>query len=342
MAERTRMRLSQEERLLILGIREQADAVGLKIEDIPDGWLKSKTSSIRFKNPNFKPKEEKDLEEAARSLIEDMKNHSPSYPVIKRKPSSESHCLVLDPADVHLGKLASSFETGEEYNNQIAVQRVKEGVQGILDKASGFNIDQIILVAGNDILHVDTPKRTTTSGTPQDTDGMWYNNFMLAVQLYVDVIEMLLPVADVHFMYNPSNHDYTHGFFLAQSVKAWFRQSKNITFDCSIAHRKYFRYHNTLIGTSHGDGAKMQDLPMLMATESKQWWSESDHRYMYVHHLHHKWSKDVFSVCVEGLRSPSGTDSWHHRNGYQHAPKAIEGFLHHQQHGQIARLTHIF
>jgi hypothetical protein len=48
------------------------------------------------------------------------------------------------------------------------------------------------------------------------------------------------------------------------------------------------------------------------------------------------------SVCVETLRSPSGADSWHHRNGYQHAPKAIEGFIHHPEHGQVARLTHLF
>ena len=51
---------------------------------------------------------------------------------------------------------------------------------------------------------------------------------------------------------------------------------------------------------------------------------------------------DFIGVTVESLRSPSGTDSWHHRNGYQHSPKAIEGFIHHPEHGQIARLTHIF
>ena len=50
----------------------------------------------------------------------------------------------------------------------------------------------------------------TTSGTPQDTDGMRYDNFMLAKKLYVDVLEMILTVADVHFVYNPSNHDFVH------------------------------------------------------------------------------------------------------------------------------------
>jgi hypothetical protein len=50
---------------------------------------------------------------------------------------------------------------------------------------------------------------------------------------------------------------------------------------------------------------------------------EYKHRYIYTQH--HKTSKDYAGITVESLRSPSGTDSWHHRNG-QHAPKAVEGF----------------
>lgn len=253
----------------------------------------------------------------------------------------DEHLLIVDPADIHIGKLAESFETGEDYNNQIAVQRVREGVEGILHKARGFRIDKILFVGGNDILHIDTPRRMTTSGTPQDTEGMWYSNFLIAKELYIEVLNRLLKVADVHFVYNPSNHDYTHGFFLADVIQTYFKDCKNITFDCSIAHRKYFVYGDNLIGTSHGDGGKTQDLPLTMAHESPDW-SRCKHRYFYIHHFHHKVSKDYMGVCVEALRSPSGTDSWHHRNQYQHAPKAIEGFIHHPKFGQIARLTHLF
>jgi hypothetical protein len=250
--------------------------------------------------------------------------------------------LVVDPADIHIGKLCEAFETGEDYNNQIAVKRVKDGVQGILDKCTGFNIDKILFIGGNDILHIDTPRRTTTAGTPQDTDGMWYSNFLIAKQLYVDILETLLSVADVHFTFNPSNHDYTHGFFLADVIQTWFRGCDNITFDCSIAHRKGYLYGKNLIGTTHGDGAKHGDLPLLLATEFPHEWSISKHRYVYTHHVHHKTSKDIMSVCVESLRSPSGTDSWHHRNGYQHSPKAVEAFIHHKDFGQVCRISHIF
>ena len=217
----------------------------------------------------------------------------------------------------------------------------KLSLANITQKTKGFPIDKILFIGGNDILHIDTPKRTTTSGTPQDTDGMWHTNFLIAKELYIDVLKRLLEVADVHFVFNPSNHDFTHGFFLADVIKTYFKDCKNITFDCDLTHRKYFKYYNNLIGTSHGDGAKTQDLPLLMAQESKDW-SGTKHRYVYTHHVHHKTSKDFIGVTVESLRSPSSADGWHSRNGYQHAPKAIEGFLHSKEHGQIARITHVF
>ena len=275
------------------------------------------------------------------SIIEDIKKHSPIYKKYKREENTDGYLLVLDPADIHIGKLCDAIETGDEYNNKIAVKRVLNGVDGILDNVKGFNVDKILFVIGNDVLHIDNPKRTTTSGTPQDTDGMWHTNFLIAKKLYVDVIERLLLHSDVHVVYNPSNHDYTNGFFLAQVIQAHFTNCSNITFDTSISHRKYYVYYDNLIGTTHGDGAKVTDLPLLMAHESKKW-SECTKRYWYTHHLHHKVAKDYMGVSVETLRSPSGTDSWHSRNGYTHAPKAVEGFLHHKKHGQVARFTHFF
>lgn len=323
----------------ILNASQEAD---VNIEDLKHGWLKTENASLFFKNPDYKEKEQREIENFFKEHLKQVKEYSPKYPKITREKSKDGHLLVIDPADIHIGKLCESFETGEDYNNQIAVQRVLEGVKGVLDKSQGFNIDKILFIGGNDILHIDMPQRKTTSGTPQDTDGMWYSNFLIAKQLYVEVLENLMSIADVHFTFNPSNHDYTHGFFLADVIQTHFRNCDNITFDCSIAHRKGFRYGKNLIGTTHGDGAKHSDLPLLMATEFPLDWAETKHRYVYTHHVHHKTSKDYIGVTVESLRSPSGTDSWHHRNGYQHNPKAVEGFIHHKEFGQVARITHIF
>lgn len=319
-------------------LEEECKKIGVPVPSVKHYWHKGKHFSI-----NVSASKQKSWDEIKDDIIAQMQSYAPVYPKIERNDDSEEgYLLVIDPADVHIGKLASAFETGDEYNNSIAIDRVLKGVAGIVDKSRGFKIEQILFIGGNDILHIDTPKRMTTSGTPQDTDGMWYDNFLLAKELYVRCLESLMLMAPVHFVFNPSNHDYTNGFFLADVIKSWFRNCEDITFDCSIAHRKYYRWFNNLIGTTHGDGAKQADLPLLMAQESPQSWAMSKHRYIYTHHVHHKTSKDYAGVTVESLRSPSGTDSWHSRNGYQHAPKAVEGFIHCKRNGQVARITHLF
>jgi hypothetical protein len=330
------------------GVYQATNRIDVQNNAVRHLWMEirddegKKRGNAFVKNPNFLQEEHRLIEYLRNELIADIQKFTPKFPKLEREKDKKSYLLVLDPADIHLGKLCSSFETGEEYNNQIAVKRVHDGIDGILNKVSSFNIDKILFIGGNDILHIDNAKSTTTSGTFQDSSDMWYNNFMIAKKLYIEVLLKLLSIADVHFTFNPSNHDYTNGFFLAQVIEVYFKDCKNITFDNSIAHRKGFRYYNNLIGTTHGDGAKINDLPLLMAQEYSQYWSETKHRYVYTHHVHHKTSKDYIGITIESLRSPSGTDSWHHRNGYQHSPKAVEGFLHCKQNGQIARITHLF
>ena len=325
----------------LMDIEEYCEHYALDYSKIRS-WKLITHTAVPYYNVVFYETHNQEEESLRDQLIKDLQQYSPKFPKLERVEDNNSYLLVIDPADIHIGKLASAFETGETYNNQIAVQRVLSGVRGILEKVSPYKIDKILFIGGNDILHIDTPKRTTTSGTHQDTDGMWHSNFLIAKQLYIDVLEMLLSVADVHFTFNPSNHDYMNGFFLAQVIEAYFKNCENITFDCSIAHRKGFKYHNNLIGTTHGDGAKQDLLPLLMAQEFPIEWSQTKHRYIYTHHVHHKTSKDYIGITVESLRSPSGTDSWHSRNGYQHAPKAVEAFLHCKDNGQVARITHLF
>ena len=184
-----------------------------------------------------------DLLEDIQNLIE---NYSPKYPKIKRVKGE--HLLVINPADIHIGKLAVALETGDDYNTEIAYNRVLEGVTGLISKAKGFSIDRVLFCVGNDVLHIDNVYNTTTAGTPQDTDGKWWQHFEVALKLYVKCVEILRQVAPVDVVHSMSNHDYQSGFHLAHSLKSWFRNTKDVTFDISVAHRKYYKYGSNLIG----------------------------------------------------------------------------------------------
>lgn len=346
--EQKRFRLKPEEEEAIIEyrrVRDESDGMGIDYKNVRGGWLKSKEVSLNFVNPDFKGSGVA-YEDVRDRFIADAKAHSPSYPKIKRPKQKEEYLLCINLSDLHIGKLVSKTGTGEEYNSDIAIRLAKEAVSSLLHTASGYAITQIVLPLGNDILHVDGSKPFTTKGTVQDTSGTWHDNFINAREMYVAIIEMMLSVADVHLIHVPSNHDYASGFFLSDSVASWFSKSKNVTTDIDMTHRKYYRYGKNLIGYSHGDGAKMEHLPLIMAQESKMDWAETDYRYYYLSHIHHKnaykfqSAKDYHGVTVEYMRSPSTADSYHHINGYQHVKRAIEAFIHHKENGQVAKITY--
>ena len=275
-----------------------------------------------------------------------IEEYSPTYTTIKH--TKGNHLLVINPADIHIGKYANELETGEQYDCETAVVRVLEGIEGLIQKSKGFEIDRVLFCVGNDVLHIDNVYNTTTKGTHQDTDGKWWEHYEIALMLYVKCIETLRQIAPVDVIHSMSNHDYQSGFHLAHTLKSWFRKTDDVSFDITVSNRKYYKYGNNLIGLEHGDGAKMDKLPLLMAQERPEMWSKSKFRYWYLHHIHHKvkhkWldAKDYIGVTVEYMRSPSSADSWHSRKGFCGAYKACEAFVHDKESGQVARLTHYF
>ena len=351
MKEEKRYRLKEDEWNLIDEYRtdkkaksllaDECNEVGIDVNSVSHYWYKSKKFSI-FAKPN-----EYTRDEFLKSIEDLISNYSPSYPHIDYPKREDGHLLIINPADVHIGKFADSLETGEDYNIEIAKERVREGVKGILRNAEGFPIEKILFCIGNDILHTDNTMGSTTRLTPQDTDGKWFRHFTEALELYVEIVEMLIQIAPVDCVHSMSNHDYMSGFHLAHALKSWYRNTDSVYVDADPKHRKYYSWKNSLIGLTHGDGAKLNSLPLHMAQEEPKMWAETKYRYWYLHHLHHKQrykfmsSFDNIGVTVEFLRSPSGSDSWHYQKGYTGSIKAVEGFIH-NKYGQIAHLTHIF
>ena len=147
-----------------------------------------------------------------------IQEYSPEYPKIARKREG-SHLLVVNPADIHIGKYANSDETGEEYNSNIAFVRVIEGIEGLIQKSNGFAIGKILFCIGNDVLHIDNVYNTTTKGTRQDVDGKWWEHLDIAMSLYVKCIERLREIAPVDVVHCMSNHDYQSGYHLAKKLR---------------------------------------------------------------------------------------------------------------------------
>lgn len=329
-------------------------------------WHKTGEFSSFFVNKEAMAAEENRYQ----MLLEDIKRHAPKYKTRKIDPTGE-HLLVLPMADIHVGKWLSKEETSHEYDSKIVEERVRTGTDSLVSKARSFGVSDYVVCLGNDMLHTDNGK-TTTSGTPQDNDGSWFANFRLAVKIMTAIVEQLANHGTVHLVFVPANHDWRSGFAIAQVVAAQFANHPNVKSGqlqngLTELHRKYFVYGHNLIMFTHGDGAKEKDLQWLLATEAAEAWSKTTFRYVYMGHIHHKVRKaqgmastmiekdkigyteinagrffdPAHNVYIEYARSPAPADSWHHRNGYV-SKQAVEAFLHHPNDGQVARFTHWF
>lgn len=348
-------------------LAEQSENLGLPIDRVDRYWTKTDEVSVLTVIP-------KDpviigYEEIKRQILELTANHAPAYPYINRLPIKDKHLFIADPADPHFGKYANAAESGEPYNLKIAESRFAEGIDGLIQKAVPYSPERVIYVGGNDILHVDGPTNTTTGGTRQDTAALWHESYLSALMANVAAIDRLLELAPVHVAFCPSNHDFQGGYMLFQNIRSWYRQNRDVTFDATIAPRKYVQYGSSLVGFAHGDGANEKDLSDLMKSDAKAAWSQSKYAYWILHHRHHKdkkakkgtlniqMEKDHIGVTVfhtgynlepedychvEYVRSISGPDAWHAKSGFTHALKCMDGFIFDPYGGQVAKIHHLF
>jgi hypothetical protein len=323
--------------------------------------------SLFVKNPDSG--ENQSFTEMVKSAIADGYADGPIPFEPRNTEPTGDRLLVIDLADVHFGKLCVESETGHTYSRDIARHRVVEGTKALLREASGMAVGRILFVMGNDILHTDDGK-ATTSGTPQDTDGSIFQMWSDAKAAITEAIKECAKVADVDLIHCMSNHDWRMGWTLSQAIAAGFEgwSTVNATeYNMSERHRKYYGFENNAFLLTHGDGTKEEKLYGHFAQEARPLLANCRNLYALLHHFHHKIRKlrgvDVFQtekdhngltaimtgnhapqgshVDVEYVRSPSPPDGWHDRNGYTNR-QGVECFVYDPQDGMKCRFTEWF
>lgn len=347
-------------------VRRVMDQVGSDIE--PDAfWKKEDGVSAYYKRKQVNDEE---FVSALKESLGDIKPLDTAMysPRVNHGVKGE-YLLVVDNADVHFGKLCISSETGQDYNVEAARHRMIEGTRAIIEGVKGFGVSRILYVMGNDQLHSDDG-RATTSGTSQDTDGSYFTTYRAAQASQSDAIKMCSEAADTDLIHCMSNHDWRSGWALSQTIAAYMRGANGIRatdYNMSERHRKYYGFEKNGLLLTHGDGTKEERLLGHFMNEARGYMTDWRHLYAILHHVHHKVAKrrgiDVFqtekdhngitamvtgaphvegnSMQIEYVRSPSPPDGWHDRNGYTNR-QAVEAFLYHPHDGQKLRFTEWF
>ena len=289
------------------------------------------------------------IEKIREELVEDLVPLFDSVPSIAIRPSSfiedDSHLLEINACDLHIGKIGIS---GDDYSLEIARHRMLNALEHLIKRSSGFYIDKILFVVGNDFLNSDGdwPIPSTTKGTPQFNTNKHMEMYRAGRKLLIECVNMLIDISSVHIAVIPGNHDRESMMHIGDALEIYYENNKNVTVDNSMSMMKAFRYGKCLIVNDHGDGAKLNDLPGIVSQRYRELWSEVKH--VEVHRGHYHTNKaykmqaveELNGLTVRNLSSMSATDEWHDMKGFVGNIKKASAFIWSYYNGVQAKLNY--
>jgi hypothetical protein len=242
---------------------------------------------------------------------------------------------IFDP---HFGMYAWAPETGQNYDLSTAFDRLAAGMDRLVSSAPPAA--QAVIVNGGDWFHMDdSTNETPESRNRLDVDGRFEKVFDVGWLALVRCIDRALERHGHVTLYNvPGNHDPHLTPVMGAVIQAHYRNEPRVTVVRSPRLCQYHRFGRTLLGFHHGHKIKPTDLPLQMAADRRDDWSETEFQHWYTGHIHHKSGHELGGVTVESFRTIAAKDAWHASKGYK-GGQELTAIVHHFEDGEIQRLT---
>lgn len=278
--------------------------------------------------------------------LREIQSRPCSYPKVNLPKPKGSYLMEMSIPDLHLGKLCWHPETGDDYDVKIAETLFKNAIADLTAKALVYRVSRILFILGNDYFNTDDG-RATTAGTVQDEDGRWQKTFDIGTSLAIWAVDYLRQIAPVDVVIVTGNHDAKRTYYVGTTLKARYESipKSNVTVNNEPTLRKYYQWGRCLIGLTHGNEEKLEQLADIMAHERPKEFSECRWRSWRLGHLHHHRRLLTISrvthreIIVETLPSISGMDAWHKAKGYA-GDRSAKVTLWHEQNGPEFDIWH--
>jgi hypothetical protein len=161
---------------------------------------------------------------------------------------------------------------------------------------------------------------------------------MAAVQIIIFCIDLALQRhASVLVRILPGNHDEESAIAVALALSLYYSNNARVTVDDDPGRFWWWSFGTTFLGATHGDKAKMKDLPLVMAARNPEAWGRAKFRHLFTGHIHSQTGIEVSGVTVESFRTPAAPDAWHSQMGYG-AGRSMTAITYHKTDGEIGRV----
>jgi hypothetical protein len=311
---------------------------------VPDGFsIKGTTTLFKDGKPGLQwVKTDRDAERQAemqRAAIEAMASEVHGMGKITPAPAKvlDDILAVYPFGDPHVGLQVWAKECGTAFDLAEG-RRLTLGAVDRLVSAAPKASTAILLLLG-DVFHMNDQTNQTPAHKHQlDVDSRFVKVLQVGIETYRHaILRTLEKHQTVIVKLMPGNHDPQAIWTLAFTLDAYFSNEPRVTVDLSPAKHWYYVFGKVLIGSTHGDTQKPEQLPAIMACDKSEDWGKTKHRYWYTGHIHSSNSKEFPGVTWESFRTLAASDAYAMGHGYR-AGRDMRCIVLHKEYGEIERL----
>ena len=257
---------------------------------------------------------------------------APIEPTKAPKHTADDCITVYPLGDPHIGMLAWVKEVGESFDLKIAERELCECMRQLVVRSPSTK--RAIVTNLGDFWHAqDDHQRTPGNGNKLDVDGRAGKVGQIGLAIFRTLVDIALTRHEsVQVRSLPGNHDPQSAFWLPIYLKAVYQNEPRVIVEDGFNPYQYDQFGNVLLGWAHGDGAKLEDLGEIMATDAPEMWGVTNFRYWNTGHVHHWSQKELRGCVVDTHRTLAGRDAWHHHSGYR-SGRALKATTYHRLYG---------
>lgn len=245
---------------------------------------------------------------------------------------------VYPLGDPHIGMLAWAAEVGEHFDVRIAERELCECMAQLVARAPASS--EAIVCNLGDFWHAEDDRQATPkSGHKLDVDGRAGKVGRIGLSILRRLIDTALTKhARVRVRNVPGNHDPHSSFWLPEIMRAAYQNDPRVVVEDGFNPYQFDTFGRVLLGWAHGDGAKIDALGEIMATDAPEAWGAARFRYWNTGHVHHLITKELRGCVVSSHRTLAGRDAWHHHSGYR-SGRSLKAITYHREWGLDSEVT---
>ena len=280
------------------------------------------------------------LIEAIHSAIDAFKQSDVRAPLFAtaRPLSSNGLLAQYTIADFHLGMMAYADESGKEWSTDIAVERIIEVMDKMVDMVPQTEY-AVINILG-DFIHSDSMLPVTPkSRHVLDQDKRYPELIRIAVRVINYLVQKAKTKATtVSLLVAQGNHDPVGSLWLQELFDYYYEQDSSVEVIKSSSPFYCIEFGNTMLVYHHGDKIQFDKMAQHVPALFPEAWGRTKFRYAHMGDKHHKRVKDGYGIIVEQHQTLAPNDSYSSTHGYT-SEKGANVIVYSKDSGELSRIT---